>query len=488
MRILYLDIDTLRPDHMSCYGYQRQTTPCLYRVAREGMRFDGMYCSDAPCLPSRAALISGMFGIRNGAVGHGGTAGDRRLTGRNRGFTDPVDEVNFTHLFRRAGFHTCSISTFAERHSSHWFTAGFHEVYNVGKRGLESGEEVLPVALDWLNRRGKEDNWYLHLHLWDPHTPYRTPVDNPFSNQPLDTWITPEVFEKHLRQVGPHGLNELDMYDDRTSPKYPKQPGKATTYAAMLGILDGYDEGIRYADSLLGQVLDKLVELGIDEDTAVIVTSDHGENMGELGIYSEHGTADEPTCHIPMLIRWPGAQKGADSGFHYLLDLVPTVAELLGLPKDPSWDGESFAPTLLAGEDTGRPYLVVSQMAHVCQRAVRFGPWLYLRTVHDGFRLLDQEMLFNVETDPHETHDCKDEHPEVCDHCARLLLNWQEEQMAKSAFEADPMWTVMREGGPSHTVGWLTTYTDYLDKTGRSEAARALREKFPEDLKCQPLL
>ena len=66
MRILFIDIDTLRPDHMGCYGYSRNTTPNMDQVCREGIRFDQYYCSDAPCLPSRAALISGQFGIHNG--------------------------------------------------------------------------------------------------------------------------------------------------------------------------------------------------------------------------------------------------------------------------------------------------------------------------------------------------------------------------------------------------------------------------------------
>lgn len=152
MRILFIDIDTLRPDHMGCYGYSRNTTPNMDRVCAEGIRFDEYYCSDAPCLPSRASLVSGMFGIRNGAVGHGGTAADRRLTGPARDFTDIVDDNCFHSIFRRAGMHTASVSTFPERHSSWWFNAGFNECYNVGGRGGESGEEVLPVALDWLRR------------------------------------------------------------------------------------------------------------------------------------------------------------------------------------------------------------------------------------------------------------------------------------------------------------------------------------------------
>lgn len=480
MRVLYIDIDTLRPDHMGCYGYARNTTPNLDRVAQDGVRFDRMYCSDAPCLPSRAALVTGMFGIHNGAVSHGGTAADVRLTGPTRDFTDTVTDNSFHSIFRKAGLFTTSISTFAERHSSYWYQAGFNETYNVGGRGIESGEEVLPVALDWLDRHGADDNWYLHLHLWDPHTPYRTPADypNPFADDPLPEWITPEVFAEHQRMTGPHGVNEISMYSDAEDPRYPKHPGAIRAYEELRRFMDGYDAGIHYADMLLGQLLDALRKMGVYEDMAIIVSSDHGENMGELGIYGEHATADEPTCHIPMLIKWPGMRHGGtDTGLHYQLDLAPTVAELLGVPACAHWDGKSFAASLRDDAPTGRDALVVSQMAHVCQRSARFGDWLYVRTVHDGFHLFDREMLFNLAEDPHEQHDVKDAHPERCAQGAKIILDWQEDQMLTSQSAIDPMWTVMREGGPYHTWGHLEEYCQRLEKTGRAEGAALLRER-----------
>ena len=86
MRILIFDLDTLRPDHLSCYGYHRNTSPNIDRIASEGVRFDNYYTPDAPCLPSRAALVTGMPGIHNGAVGHNGTCADLRLEGQSRGF------------------------------------------------------------------------------------------------------------------------------------------------------------------------------------------------------------------------------------------------------------------------------------------------------------------------------------------------------------------------------------------------------------------
>jgi choline-sulfatase len=481
MRILFVDIDTLRPDHMGCYGYSRNTTPNIDCIADEGIKFNNYYCSDAPCLPSRASLTSGMFGIHNGAVGHGGTAADKRYMGESREFRDFNDENNFNNIFRKAGMYTASISTFPERHSAWWFNAGFNETHNVGDGGMESGEKVLPIALDWIERNSDKDNWFLHVHLWDPHTPYRAPAEfgNPFENEPLDTWITEDVLKQHLKHVGPHSINEINMYDDQEFPEYPRHPGKANDMNGLRRIIDGYDCGVRYADHLIGQLFDLLREKNIFEDTAIIITSDHGENMGELGIYSEHATADHPTCHIPMIIKWPsGLKNHVDNGFHYNLDLAPTMAELLNVEPYDKWDGQSYAKTITDGEETGRDYLVLSQLAHVCQRSARFGDWLYIRTYHDGFHLFDKEMLFNLKDDVYQQNDIKDLHPDICAKGAKIILDWHDEMMATSDSQIDPLWTVLSEGGPSHTRGHLEGYLERLEKTGRSEGAQKLREKY----------
>ena len=483
MRILMLDIDTLRPDHMSCYGYPRETTPNIDAVCRDGVRFDRYYCSDAPCLPSRAALVSGMFGIRNGAVGHGGTAADRRLTGMSRGFRDAVDHWSFHNIFRRAGLYTASVSTFAERHSSWWFNAGFQECYNVGDGGMESGEKVLPVALDWLNRRGEEDNWFLHVHFWDPHTPYRAPASfgDPFASEPYAPWITPEVFAAHRAATGPHTLRDLNMYDDAEDPRHPRAPGKVERYEELRRVFDGYDCGIRYMDSLVGELFGWLRAHNLYDDTAILITSDHGENMGELGIYGEHGTADEPTCRIPFILKWRGGARGAaESGLHYNLDLLPTMAELLGVAKSDNWDGQSYAQAVRTGEDCGRESLVLSQMAHVCQRSARFGDWLYIRTYHDGYHLFPREQLYNIAQDPHEQRDLSAEQPELCARGAKLILDWHDEQMLRSDSQIDPLWTVLHEGGPFHAAeGLLPAYLERLEATGRAGGAEELRRRHP---------
>ena len=481
MKVLFIDIDTLRPDHMGCYGYWRNTTPCLDSIAKDGTLFTECYTSDAPCLPSRAALISGRLGIRNGAVGHGDTTADRRLTGKGRPFKDTQDTQNFTNIFRHAGMHTCSVSTFGERHSSYWFHAGFNEIYDVGEGGHETADQIIPIAIDWLDRNKSLKDWYLHVHIWDPHTPYRTPAGYPdlFSDSPFTDWITQQVFDTHKNRSGPHSLLDLHMYDDKVNPKYPKMPGKITEYEQLRDLMDGYDLGVRYGDDQISRLINRLKDMGIYDDTAIIVTADHGETMGEMGIYAEHGVADRAVCRIPLIIKWPGIAGGqVDRMLHYQLDLNPTMADLLGVPKEESWDGCSFAESMQGRKAPVRENLVISQMTHVCQRSAVFGDWLYIRTIHDGYHLFDKEMLFNLKDDPHEQQDVKALYPDICAKGARIILDWTEENMLKSDSDADPMWTVIREDGPFHTHCDLNAYLQRLEQTGRADGADQIRKKY----------
>lgn len=328
----------------------------------------------------------------------------------------------------------------------------------------------------------------LYVNYWDPHTPYRAPESfgNPFKDEPLPEWITDEVLEKHMRKVGPHSASEINMYDSAASPEYPRHPGEIRSREDLRRMIDGYDCGIRFMDENIGQLFDLLERKGVMDELIIIITADHGENMGELGIYGEHGTADQGTCRIPMIIRWPGMQEGiVDKGLHYHLDLPPTIAELLGREPMPSWDGASYAKVLQSGEQEGREYLVVSQCAHVCQRSVRFGDWLYIRTYHDGYHLFDKEMLYNIALDPHEQINLASERPDLCREAVYWLNDWHDAMMASMPHDTDPLWTVMKEGGPYHAKGALPRYLERLEQTGRGDAVPELIRRHPRELEGQ---
>ncbi|MGG1515590.1 sulfatase [Paenibacillus oryzisoli] len=459
MNILYLDLDSLRPDHLGCYGYHRNTSPHIDSIAKDGVRFTNYYCSDAPCAPSRTALMSGRFGIHNGVVGHGGTAADMRHEGVSRGFSDRLGKESLPGMLRKLGYKTASISTFSERHSLWTFNAGFNEVFNNGHKGHEAAEDVLPIALKWLEDNAGKENWFLHLNFWDPHTPYRTPDEfgNPFEHEPMPAWITEEVFAQHKQKQGQHSIEDMNKLALSHYYKHQRHSKQIEQYNDLRVILDNYDTAIRYMDAHIGQVIGKLEELGLMEDTAILISADHAENMGELGIYSEHGTADQGTCHIPMIIRWPngGVQGIADDGLHYQIDLAPTLAQLLGAPASDYWDGTSYAATITEGASTGRDYLVLSQCAHVCQRSVRFENWLYIRSYHDGHHGFPKEMLFDLENDPYEQKNLANEKREICMQAVYLLNEWHDEMMSTMEHDNDPLWTVMKEGGPLHAREYL---------------------------------
>ena len=119
MRIVYFDIDSLRPDHLGCYGYERPTSPTIDSIAAQGMRFDRYYCSDSPCMPSRHALLSGRFGINNGVVTHGGPASRLQMRERLYGGPQPENQL-LPRRLRENGLETICFSNFRrDRYPSH---------------------------------------------------------------------------------------------------------------------------------------------------------------------------------------------------------------------------------------------------------------------------------------------------------------------------------------------------------------------------------
>lgn len=487
MRLLILDVDTLRADHLGCSGYARRTSPNVDALAADGVRLANVFASDVPCLPSRTALCTGRFGIKNGVVNHGGLAADLRPEGAGRGFLSRHAVRAFAARFFAAGWHTTTLSAFPLRHSAPWWTMGFQEALNPMRGfGLERATDVEPHALDWLERNGRGDRWLLHVHVWDPHTPYRTPdaYGNPFAGDAPPAWITEDVRATHWLRPGPHAAQEVIGFRPDEHPVPARQPTEAASLAHVKAIFDGYDTGVRFADDTIGRLVGKLDDLGVLDETAIWVTSDHGEQLGELGVYCDHMAADEATAHVPAILRWPGLGARVDEGLHYQIDVAATLLALAGLRVPRGWDGASFADALRAGAPSGREHLVLSQGAWTCQRAVRTREHLYLRTWHDGFHDWPEEMLFRIADDPHEQHDLAQSHGVLRRELSRTLDAWTAAQLDATGLP-DPMQTVLDEGGPWHCRGHLATYLARLRATGRGEAAARVAERHARQLAAE---
>ena len=147
-----------------------------------------------------------------------------------------------------------------------------------------------------------------------------------------------------------------------------------------------------------------LADLNIDSDTAVIVSSDHGENLGELNVYGDHQTADLPTTRIPMVIKWPGLSEDVRfNAKHYHMDVFATILELLERKIPESWDAKSFASSWRAGQDEGREALVFLRRRGLAKgvfdsRTISISKRPTMRSICGK-----EEMVFDVNEDPHQT-------------------------------------------------------------------------------------
>jgi len=493
MRVLYVDIDSLRPDHLGCYGYHRDTSPTIDSIAADGRRFTNCYASDVPCGPSRTALFSGRFGIHTGVVNHGGTNADVRPEGPDRGFNSRGTYGSVPEALSAAGLHTALISPFPSRHGAFHVLDGFDEWHDTGGNGGERAEVVAPVAVEWLEANAADEDWFLHVNFWDPHTPYDTPAEygDPFADEPAPDWPDAETIAEQYEGYGPHSAHEPHAWGDPNDLE--RTPDEIADREAFERWINGYDTGIRYADDHLGRLFDALREQEVFEDTLIVISADHGENQGECNVYGDHQTADDVTCNVPLIVRGPGVEPGVDHGLRYGLDVGPTLVDLADGEAAPGWDGESFAPALLDGADHGRDYLVVSQCAWACQRAVRWDDYILIRTYHDGLKQFDPVELYDLAEDPHETTNLARERRDLVRAGLERLDEWHSRRMMEASTGRaggnpdapqgleDPLWRVMAEGGPYHARAddpdHVERYAERLRETDRPDHAEDVRTR-----------
>ena len=475
MRIIYLDLDTLRPDHMSGYGYGRPTTPNLDTIIRRGVRFTRAFCQASPCVPSRAALFSGRFDVHNGVVTHWGPGGELRPATREA-------PMLAKHLYAN-GYRTVSISSFADRHQAWWFCDGWKELYqHTLKQGNEIADEVNAVALPWLRQNATADNWFLHLQYWDAHRNYRMPEPQHWVDQvkdaPVQGWPDQTTIDGDQSNPGPFTARNF-FTRATTSPVPVTMPDRIETTADFKKLVDGYDAGIRYMDDRIGQVLTTLEEAGVLHETAIIISADHGEQFGEWGVYGDHCAGPSAVQNVPLVVAWPGVTPAnvANDDLVLNVDLPPTLCELLGLPIPRGWDGSSLARQLrVEAAPDWRRYVVYSHGLYCCQRAVRTHEWQLTRTYHPGTFLFDHVMLHDMQRDRYQTTNLAAERPEVVAELDHLLAQWLNDQLGRPGASPDPLQLVV-ETGPWKYVQ-LDSWLERLEGWGRPEMAGAIRGRL----------
>jgi len=483
MRIIYFDLDCLRNDHLGCYGYHRDTSPNIDHIAAEGLRFTRCYTSDAPCVPSRAALFTGRFGFNNGIMGN---VDDpvRFPNVPNKWTRDRVMPMFMRHL-NAHGLKPVSFSNFADRHDAWWFHSGWHEHHLVNlRRGFDTANEVNEVLLPWVRDHCTEENYFLHVNYWDIHFPYRSPGIEQwmerFKDEAPPDWPDEETIRWQYENLyGPRTARDLWGYQQQDPDRYPWMPRQIASREDFKRLIDGYDAEIRYTDHHIGQVLEILDERGVLDEAVIIISGDHGDCFGEDGIYMDHYTASEPILLRPLIIRWPGVtQPGVCEEMIYQLDLCPTLCEMLDVPAPERWDGASFAAALRDEPFSGRDYVVCEESICTLQWAVRTRRHFFGFTVHPGvYRIDEPRWLYDLEADPHGTQNLADSQPEVADRLEGLWKQWREEQLSRHGAHPDPMERLARRMAEED----IGKFIGYLRDTGRARQADeilARRERY----------
>ena len=450
MRVIFFDIDCLRPDHLGCYGYNRPTSPNIDTVAKQGVRFERFYCADSPCLPSRMGWSSGRFGIRNGVVSNTGAGSNFYI--RKKGYQGPQNdnEMLMRQLRKKPGnVQPVSVSNFADRHNAMWFMCGWSEFHTPNlKGGGETADEIHEPLMRWLECNAKRENYLLHINYWDAHRIYKMEASwaDRFKDYPVtQPWPDEEAIKQHHKIKGPFTSHR--QFADNVS-KVPLMPGAIENRKDFEHMVTGYDAAIAYVDHHLGIVMNELAKQGVLEDTAIIITSDHGDSFGEHGIYSDHVNADECIHHIPLVIKWPGKTKPGTScdSMLYNVDLPPTLCEVFGNDTPDDWDGVSFAPQLKGEKGVEREQLVWGCALYTVQRAVRTRTHLMIRT-YDGLDYgHDETELYDMVNDPYQTRNIAKDKPEIVCACNDYYMNhWLEEQKNKKHWQGDPFDDVLKE-------------------------------------------
>lgn len=448
MRIVYFDIDSLRADHLGCYGYARPTSPNIDRIAGEGMRFDRTYVSDSPCMPSRTSFVTGRFGFSHGIVTHGQRHNQPNIPQQRYG--GPLPDYQLLQIkLRQAGMDTFGFSTFPVRHTNAIFSLGWTGMFTPSlETGNEPAEEVCDAVLDWVARNNDRDDYFLYVNCWDPHRIYKEAQQEWFDQMaqhpaPFD-WPDDEATARHCQYTGPFTAG-TQFPDNKTQTRL--MPGRVASHADYEHMINGYDAMIAYTDQQIGRVIDELERQNGLDDTAIIISADHGDAFGEHGIYSDHVCAHEPVHRVPMIVRWPGVTSPGTSSDHllYHVDLTATLCDLVAGEVPSGYDGESFASLLRGEAQERRSHLVWGHGLYTLQRAVRTDTHLFLKTTyHHCYSQFEPYELYDMQRDPWMQQNIAADAPGMVGDLHGRLESWRHQQANKPHANGDPMETVRR--------------------------------------------
>lgn len=387
--LILISIDTLRADRLSCYGYERPTSPGLDALAASGVPFEDASAPSPWTLPSHATLFTGLYPRRNGVTG--------------MKFSMAADVESLATVLARKGFATAGIATNSLL-SSNGLDAGFETMEQVDKGGPHPSA-VSARSIEWLSARDPQRPFFLLVHYIDPHTDYET---------------LPEFRDRFIEPYdGPATGTSEQLYDFvEGSISFDEADGRHLSNL--------YDGAVAQLDDQIRRLCDYLREEGLLDETLLVITSDHGEEFLDHGGVLHGTTQFEELVRVPLIVVGPGVPPGLRIDVPVsLVDVMPTCLDMLGvevparldgLPLRPVWRNPTGAPRrrIYFEADLDRPDAKRRVMVKGHDRAIRDGRY----KLHYAEET-EEVRLFDLQNDPTEQVDIQDAHPEL----VRVLLD-----------------------------------------------------------------
>jgi arylsulfatase A-like enzyme len=411
--VILILMDAVRPDHISTYGYERNTSPRVDALAAKGAVFEGAVSQAPWTLSSLATVMSSTFPSQHGA---------KRREGRNVAMKS--GEGTFVEVLQSGGYRTCAMSTARLYRPQLGLEQGFGESYVIGgpDNVLEkvAAMELGSAAITWL-RQHRDEKCFLVIHHYDTHYPYR-------ASAACANRFDPDYNGEYRLRFGDSSLRILKK----------ARVGRLSE----IGLTDGdirhikalYDCEIVRTDTSIGMLVDSLEAWGGLDRSMIIITADHGEEFLEHGSVDHGQTVYEESIRVPLVFFSPSC---VDAGLRIpdqvgLIDIGPTVLEAVGLETPADFEGRSLMPYMSsrfeAGEmdlrPSGVPYscYVAEAVAHRPERkALRCPPW---KMILDPF--FGTVELYNLDDDPLEASDLASAQPEIAAQLLDILLSAME--------------------------------------------------------------
>ena len=323
---ILISIDTLRADHLGCYGHDRDTSPFIDSLAAGGVLFENAYAQLPGTLPSHMSIFTGLYPAEHGVYPPNGVLS--------------AEITTLPELFAAHGFRTAGHTEGGYVHGAFGFARGFEEFNDESWKVEDDVERTLARGTAFLERLAPDDRFLLFLHTYAVHDPYPDVRSEDAQYFDFPTYLEPFwPDDPPAGSVEPTGPRLAELNRRRTMP----DDEVLAYYRAA------YDAQIRYVDDLLRGFFFRLEALGLADDVTVVLTSDHGEEFAEHGRLL-HEQVFREALHVPLILVHPEVEPGRRVGeLVQSIDIAPTLKELAGIESSWRVSGRSLVPLLSGG-------------------------------------------------------------------------------------------------------------------------------------------